>query len=60
MDAKSSEEIAILKRDLYEKLSKRQRKYVDRIGYEAWESFKMMPQPFMQHFLLREQIRKML
>ncbi len=45
MDAKSSEEIAILKRDLYEKLSKRQRKYVDRIGYEAWEPFQMPNDP---------------
>lgn len=45
MEFKSPEEVEALKRTLYEKLSKRQRKYVDRIGYEAWEPFQMPNDP---------------
>ena len=31
-----------LKRDLYEKISPRRRKFIDRIGYENWDPF---PEP---------------
>lgn len=33
------------KQHLYSKLSKRQKKYVDRIGYENWEPFQMPNDP---------------
>ena len=35
----SDEEIAERKRYMYEKMSKRRRKFVDRMGYENWDPF---------------------
>ena len=37
-----TEEQEKLKRDLYEKISPRRRKFIDRIGYENWDPF---PEP---------------
>ncbi len=45
MEAKTPEQVEELKRDMYERLSKRQKKYVDRIGYAEWEPFKLPNDP---------------
>lgn len=45
MEVRTPEEAEALKQDLYSKLSKRQKKYVDRIGYEKWEPFQMPNDP---------------
>jgi hypothetical protein len=37
MSRPSPEEYERLKRDLYEKISPRRRKFIDRMGYENWE-----------------------
>lgn len=33
------EELAVLKRALYDKLKPRRRRFIDRIGYDAWDPF---------------------
>lgn len=35
----SDEELAALKRAIYDKLKPRRRRYIDKIGYEAWDPF---------------------
>lgn len=45
MEARTPEEVEALKRDMYAKLSKRQKKYVDRIGYDKWEPFQLPNDP---------------
>lgn len=35
----SPETVEAWKKDMYERLSKRQRKWVDRLGYEKWDPF---------------------
>ena len=35
----SAEEREALKKAIYEQLSPRRRKYIDRVGYEAWDPF---------------------
>ncbi|MBU1247305.1 MAG: hypothetical protein KKB70_01295 [Proteobacteria bacterium] len=45
MDAHTPEQVEALKRDMYDRLSKRQKKYVDRIGYEVWEPFQLPNDP---------------
>ena len=39
MEALTPEEVEKQKRALYEKMSPRRRKFIDRIGYEEWEPF---------------------
>ncbi|EPR40835.1 hypothetical protein dsx2_3275 [Desulfovibrio sp. X2] len=41
----SPEEREELKRAIYEKLSPRRRKYIDRIGYEKWDPFEEPKDP---------------
>ncbi len=35
----SPEELATLKRAIYEKLNPRRRRFIDKIGYDAWDPF---------------------
>lgn len=35
----SAEELAALKRAIYDKLKPRRRRFIDKIGYEAWDPF---------------------
>jgi hypothetical protein len=37
--APTPEELAVLKRALYDKLKPRRRKFIDKIGYDAWDPF---------------------
>ena len=41
----SPEQVAAWKQDMYDKLSKRQRKWVDRLGYENWDPFQKPSDP---------------
>lgn len=40
-----SKEQELLKRQIYEKMSHRRRKFVDRIGYEQWDPFQAPNEP---------------
>ncbi len=44
--SKLNEEKASQKRQIYESLSDRARKFVDKIGYEAWDPFQQPNDPF--------------
>lgn len=37
--AHTPEELAVLKRAIYDKLKPRRRKFIDKIGYDAWDPF---------------------
>ncbi|MGE4554144.1 MAG: hypothetical protein AB7D57_13620 [Desulfovibrionaceae bacterium] len=41
----SPEQVETWKREMYEKLSARQRKWVDRLGYENWDPFQKPMDP---------------
>ena len=41
----SPEQVAAWKQDMYDKLSKRQRKWVDRVGFENWDPFQKPSDP---------------
>jgi hypothetical protein len=45
MEAKTPAEVEALKQEMYERLSPRQKKYVDRIGYDNWEPFQLPNDP---------------
>lgn len=55
-----SEDKAAQKRQIYENLSSRARKYVDKIGFEAWDPFQQPNDPFdLRRFTTEKTARAM-